>query len=76
MEEMVLSNVTNKKYKPSKVVRILNIQQVIAYLNHGVELLDVYTSIDKKTDGKVLVFLFDRASSKEAYDLWCRRELR
>jgi len=76
MEEMVLSNVTNKKYKPSKVVRILNIQQVIAYLNHGVELLDVYTSIDKKTDGKVLVFLFDRESSKEAYDLWCRRELR
>ena len=76
MEEMVLSNVTNKKYTPSKVVRILNIQQVIAYLNHGVELLDVYTSIDKKTDGKVLVFLFDRESSKEAYDLWCRRELR
>lgn len=76
MEEMVLSNVTNKTYKPSKVVRILNIQQVIAYLNHGVELLDVYTSIDKKTDGKVLVFLFDRESSKEAYDLWCRRELR
>lgn len=76
MEEMVLSNVTNKKYKPSKVVRILNIQQVIAYLNHGVELLDIYTSIDKKTDGKVLVFLFDRESSKEAYDLWCRRELR
>lgn len=76
MEEMVLSNVTNKKYKPSKVVRILNIQQVIAYLNYGVELLDVYTSIDKKTDGKVLVFLFDRELSKEAYDLWCRRELR
>ena len=76
MEEMVLSNVTNKKYKPSKVVRILHIQQVIAYLNHGVELLDIYTSIDKKTDGKVLVFLFDRESSKEAYDLWCRRELR
>ena len=76
MEEMVLSNVTNKKYKPSKVVPILNIQQVIAYLIHVVDLLDIYTSIDKKTDGKVLVFLFDRESSKEAYDLWCRRELR
>lgn len=76
MEEMIFSKITNKQYKPSKVVRILNIQQVIAYLNIGVELLDIYTSIDKKTENKVLVFLFDRESSKEAYDLWCRRELK
>lgn len=74
MEEMIKSEITNKYYKPSKVVRILNIQQVIAYLNMGVELLDIYTSIDKKTDNKVLVFLFDRESSRYAYDLWCRRE--
>jgi len=33
--------------------------------------LDIYPSIDFKTNNPVLVFLFDRASSKEAYNRWC-----
>lgn len=46
----------------------------MGYLNYGVELLDIYTSRDKD-DNPVLVFVFDKESSKPAYDLWCKHEL-
>mgnify|MGYP004483211885 CR=1 FL=1 len=73
--ERIISTRTGKTYFPNKVVRILNIQQIIAYLNYGVELLDIYPSIDYKTKKPLLVCLFDRENSKEAYDLWCKRQL-
>lgn len=74
--EFVVSEVTGKTYDTSKVVRILNVQQIIMYLKHGVELLDIYASEDFKTGKPVLVGLFDRAKSYEAYDLWCKHELK
>ena len=75
MKEYVESSVTGKTYAIQDVVRILNVQQVIAYLKHGVTLLDVYPSIDAKTDKPLLVYIFNRNESKPAYDLWCKREL-
>lgn len=74
-DEYEFSEITGKKYLPKNVVRILNIQQVIAYLKYGVELLDIYPSTDYETNRPLLVYLFDREKSKEAYDLWCKREL-
>ena len=73
--DIIKSDVTGKSYYPKDVVRILNIQQVIAYLKYGVELLDIYPSADYETNKPLLVCLFDRNKSKEAYDLWCKREL-
>lgn len=75
MSEYVKSDVTGKKYLPSQVVRILNIQQIIAYLNNGAELLDIYPSIDHVTDRPLLVCIFNRAATKELYDRWCNHEL-
>ena len=72
---MVKSNFTGKKYDPGKSVRILNMQQVAAYMDYGVELIDLYPSKDNKTGKPILVFIFDREESKEAYDLWCNHEL-
>jgi len=72
---MVKSNFTGKSYEPGKMVRILNMQQAAAYMNYGVNLIDLYPSRDTKTDKLVLVFIFDRNESKEAYDLWCKHEL-
>lgn len=72
---MVKSNFTGKTYNPSKTVRILNMQQVAAYLNYGLELLDLYPSKDIKTGKPILVFIFDREKSKDAYDKWCKHEL-
>lgn len=76
MKEYITSDVTGKTYATKDVVRILNTQQVIAYLNNGIELLDVYPSYDERSDKPLLVYIFDRAASKEAYDKWCRRELK
>ena len=67
----IKSNVTNKEYYANETVRILNVQQVIAYLNFGVELLDIYPSKDRNSDKQLLVYVFDKEKSKEAYDLWC-----
>ena len=74
-KETITSDVTGKTYCVSEVVRILNIQQIIAYLKYGVELLDIYPSSDYETGKPLLVCLFDRESSKKAYDLWCKRQL-
>lgn len=77
MKDYITSDITGKTYAVQDAVRILNLQQIIAYLDNGVELLDVYTSYDRHTDNKkVLVCIFDRNDSKEAYDSWCKRELK
>lgn len=68
------SRITGEYYYLFESVRILNLKQVTAYIDHGVMPLDIYTS--KDNDGKpVLVFLFDREETKEVYDLWCKHEL-
>lgn len=73
-KEYVESAVTGKRYAIQDIVRIVNQKQVALYLNNNVELLDVYPSVD--SDNKfLLVFIFDKAGSHEAYDLWCKREL-
>jgi hypothetical protein len=72
---MVKSNFTGKTYDPKKAVRILNMYQAAAYMNHGVALIDLWSSKDIKTGKPILVFIFDRDESKEAYDLWCNHEL-
>ena len=67
--------ITGKKYDyfSKDVVRILNIRQSIWYFENGVELLDIYLS--QREDGeKVLVFVFDKESSKPYFDLWCKRK--
>ena len=75
MTDCVVSKITGKKYNAKDCVRILNIQQVAAYLDNEVELLDIYISKDRNTEKKILVYIFDRENSKQAYDLWCKREL-
>lgn len=72
------SPVTGKKYDyfSNDIVRLVNLQQCMAYISNGAELIDIYTSRDRKTNQPVLVFVFDRQSTKELYDAWCKRELK
>ena len=71
------SPITGKKYDyfGTDIVRILNIDQAAAYLKNDVELIDVYVSKDRVKDKNVLVFVFDRESSKPFFNLWCKHEL-
>lgn len=75
MNNYIRSETTGRLYDPKTVVRILNLEQAAAYFEHGLQLLDVYPSRNYNTGKRCWVFLFDRESSKEAYDLWCRYEL-
>lgn len=74
MEKFVKrSNLTGQYYDLYKCVRIVNIQQVSAYLDNDADLLDVY--VGRNNGKRILVFLFDRDSTKDLYDKWCKREL-
>jgi len=64
------SRITGKKYDLFKQVRILNIQQAIFYLKNGVCLQDIEISKDRNGKNDVLVFLFDKDESQEAFQAW------
>ena len=67
------SDFTKKTYNIKDVVKILNINQAAAYMKYGVPLLDLW--ISKRNGLPILIFIFDREGSKEAYDLWCDHKL-
>lgn len=71
------SPVTGKKYNyfGDEIVRIGNIYQSMAYISNGAELIDIYTSKNRKTGDPILIFVFNRNSTKQLYDLWCKHEL-
>ncbi len=75
MENKIKSGFTHKEYSPEKVCRIVNMAQLAAYLEHGVELLDLYSSRDRKTGRPMLVGVVDKKQSYEAYRKWCEHEL-
>lgn len=47
----------------------MNTRQAGLYVKNNIPLVDLFWSRD------TLVFVFDREKSKNAYDLWCKREL-
>jgi len=59
----------SKEYEIEDTVRIVNTKQAGLYIKHNIQLLDIFWSRD------TLVFVFDKHETKEAYELWCRREL-
>lgn len=76
MEEYLKkSKLTGKKYNvfDPNIVRILNMQQVAYYLSQELVPLDVCVSEDKNGK-KILVYLYYKEDTKEAFDRWCRRD--
>lgn len=69
------SNLKPKSYLPSEVVRILNPKQQLLYVKNGLYPIDIYTSIDSKTGNDVLVMIFIRNETTDAYVKWCNHEL-
>lgn len=72
--DKIHSEVTGKDYYPSKCIRLVNIRQCCTYMQLGLKPLDIYPSIDFKTNSPVLVMIFDREESKPAYDRWCESD--
>lgn len=64
------STVTGKKYNVFETCKILNLQQVMYYMQTGVYPVDIKITQNNNGD-KCLVFYFNRTESKKAYEDWC-----
>lgn len=69
------SNITGKRYNLFGIVRVLNLYQVKAYIEHGADVKHIEISEDYKTKKPVVVFYFDIEETKDLYDKWCKHEL-
>ena len=71
------SPVTGRKYDyfSKDVLHIVNFEQSFFYINEfGIVPLDIVLSEDRKRPGKkIILFLFDKNETKEAYDAWVKR---
>ena len=72
----IKSNLGDFTYNNKDVVRIYNPKQRDLYLMNGIMPKDIYTSIDEKTDEKILIYIFKKDDTREAYEKWCNYELR
>ena len=73
---LIKSNLGDFEYDNKNVVRIINPKQRDLYLLNGVMPKDIYTSIDSKTDEKILVYIFSKESTQEVYKKWRSYELK
>ena len=73
---MVETNLKNaRNYLSSEVVRIVNPKQCLLYIKNNVYPIDIYTSIDDKTDNAILAMIFLKSDTSEVYKKWCNYEL-
>lgn len=72
----IKSNLGDFTYDNKDVVRIFNPKQRDLYLMNGIMPKDIYTSIDNHTNEKILVYIFLKEDTREAYSKWLNYELR
>ena len=77
MDEYIKRGISGKKYDyfSKDYVRILNLQQIDFYINEfNITPIDVIISDDRKNpDKKVVLFVFKKDQTYEAYDAWVKR---
>lgn len=72
---MVKTHLKARDYSPKDVVRIVNQKQVLLYAKNEVYPIDMYTSIDDKTNNTILVMIYLKEDTSEVYKKWCNYEL-
>ena len=72
------SPITGRKYDyfSKDNIHLINIQQSFFYINEmGIVPLDIVLADDKKRKGKkILMFIFSKSETQEAYKIWLSRE--
>ena len=69
------SALTGRKYDLfDDVITIVNPLQAAFYVDRGLDILDVRLGNDRTTGHPILLYLFKRSETKEAFDEWCKRE--
>ena len=71
----IKSNLKPRDYKLSEVARIINPKQQLLYTKNQIYPIDIYTSIDERTNNAVLVMIFLKEETAEVYKKWCNYEL-
>ena len=71
----VKSNLKPRSYTQNEVVRIVNQKQYLTYIKNGVYPIDMYASIDEKTDNTILAMIFLKEDTSEVYKKWGNYEL-
>lgn len=66
----VQSSINGNVYETNDCVYLVNPLQVYKYILNDAFPLDIKAGEDNK-----LVFVYNRADSKNLYDKWCKREL-
>ena len=73
---MVTTNLKKvRDYLPHEVIRIVNPKQYLLYIKNNVYPIDIYASIDDKTDKAILAMVFLKEDTNEIYKKWCNYEL-
>lgn len=68
---MLISSLTKKYYDEKDSVRILNPKQACYFWGErGIQPLSIYPSKDKKTGEPVIIFVFSKSKTQEAYKDW------
>lgn len=73
---IIKSNLGDFVYDTKDVVRILNPKQRDLYLMNGIMPKDIYTSVDSKTDEKILAYIFLKEDTRDAYNKWLNYDLK
>ena len=77
MEIMIQkTNLRPQDYMLKDVVRIINPKQCLLYIKSGIYPIDLYTTIDEKTDIATLAMIFLKKDTTEVYKKWCNYELK
>lgn len=71
----ISTNLKPRDYNLGEVIRIVNPKQCLLYIKSGVYPIDMYTSIDERTNNAVLVMIFLKEETTEVYKKWCNYEL-
>lgn len=72
---MVKTHLKSRDYLPKDVVRIVNQKQVLLYAKNDVYPIDMYTSVDEKTNNTILVMIYLKEDTFDVYKKWCNYEL-
>lgn len=69
IDASILEGLELREHRPEEV-RILNLKQVIYYLENNAQLLEVCVMQDRYTNDPVLGFIFNKNDTAEIYEQW------
>lgn len=75
-KNMVKTHLKPRDYTLKETVRIVNPKQFLLYIKSGVYPIDIYTSIDEKTNNAIIAMVFLKEDTTDVYKKWCNYELK